>query len=115
MQKYVDVDLVDRVKSFPNILIPTSIHLQTSASIQPRTSLSKFGRNSINFFIRLLHTNSKDRYTLRDPLLLEKYDSLFFVPLIHVKFSLTTNMPQQWLDSSRCHSRAAAIAKMPSG
>ena len=36
MQKYVN--LVDLVKSFP-----TSIHLQKSASIQPRTISSKFG------------------------------------------------------------------------
>ena len=35
VQKYAN--LVDRVKSFP-----TSIYLQKSASIQPRTSLSKF-------------------------------------------------------------------------
>ena len=28
--------------------------LQTSASIQPRTSLSKFGGDSVHFFIRLL-------------------------------------------------------------
>ena len=38
MQKYVNlVNLVDLVKSFP-----TSIYLQNLASIQPRTSLSKF-------------------------------------------------------------------------
>ena len=47
MQKYVN--LVDLVKSFP-----TSIYLQNSASIQPRTSLSKFGGNFNSFFIRLL-------------------------------------------------------------
>ena len=38
VQKYVN--LVDLVKSFP-----TSIYLQKSASIQPRTSLSKFAKN----------------------------------------------------------------------
>ena len=47
MQKYVN--LVDLVKSFP-----TSIYLQKSASIQPRTSLSKFGGKFNSLFIRLL-------------------------------------------------------------
>ena len=40
MQKYVH--LVDLVESFP-----TSIWSQNSASIQPRTSLSKFGENEL--------------------------------------------------------------------
>ena len=40
VQKYAN--LVDRVKSFP-----TSIYLQKSASIQPRTSLSKLHVNSL--------------------------------------------------------------------
>ena len=39
VQKYVN--LLDLVKSFP-----ISIYLQKSASIQPRTSLSKFGGES---------------------------------------------------------------------
>ena len=51
------VNLVDLVKSFPcpffsiffsnqiHVAIQTSIHLQNSASIQPRTSLSKFANN----------------------------------------------------------------------
>ena len=47
MQKYVN--LVDLVKSFP-----TSIYLQKSASIQPRTSLSKIGGQFNLSFIRLL-------------------------------------------------------------
>ena len=47
MQKYVN--LVDLVKSFP-----TNIYLQKSASIQPRTSLSKFGGKFNSLFIRLL-------------------------------------------------------------
>ena len=47
VQKYVN--LVDLVKSFP-----MSIYLQKSASIQPRTSLSKFGGNFNSIFIRLL-------------------------------------------------------------
>ena len=47
MQKYVN--LVDLVKSFP-----TSIYLQKSTSIQPRTSLSKFGGKFSSFFMRLL-------------------------------------------------------------
>ena len=47
MQK--SVNLVDLVKSFH-----TSICLQKSASIQPRTSLSKFGGDSIHFFNPLL-------------------------------------------------------------
>ena len=46
MQKYVN--LVDLVKSFP------TTYLRKSASIQPRTSLSKFGGDSIHFFIRLI-------------------------------------------------------------
>ena len=46
MHKYVN--LADLVKSFP-----TSIYLQTSASIQPRTSL-KFGGDSIHIFNSLL-------------------------------------------------------------
>ena len=47
VQNYVN--LVDRVKSFP-----TSIYLQKSASIEPRTSLSKFGGKFNSLFIRLL-------------------------------------------------------------
>ena len=47
VQKYVN--LVDLVKSFP-----TSIYLQKSASIQPRTSLSKFGGKFNSLFICLL-------------------------------------------------------------
>ena len=47
MQTYAN--LVDLVKSFP-----TSIYLQKSASIQPRTSPSKFGGNFNSIFIRLL-------------------------------------------------------------
>ena len=39
MQKFVN--LVDLVKSFP-----TTIYLQRFVSIQPRTSLSKFAKNS---------------------------------------------------------------------
>ena len=46
-KKYVN--LVDLVKSFP-----TSIYLQKSASIQPRTSLSKFGGKFKSLFIRVL-------------------------------------------------------------
>ena len=42
MQEYIH--LVDLVKSFP-----TSIYLQNSASIQSRTSLSKFGGDPIHF------------------------------------------------------------------
>ena len=56
VQKYAN--LVDRVKSFP-----TSIYLQKSASIQPRTSLSKFGGNFNPLFIRLL--NSHDNMLLQ--------------------------------------------------
>ena len=40
MQKHVN--LVDLVKSFPTIAIPTNIYLQNLASIQKRTSLIKF-------------------------------------------------------------------------
>ena len=40
------VDIVDLVKGFPRSFIPTSIHLQRFVSIQPRTSLSKFAKNS---------------------------------------------------------------------
>ena len=47
MQKYVN--LVDLIKNFP-----TSVYLQISASIQPRSSLSKSGGNSIDLFIRVL-------------------------------------------------------------
>ena len=47
MQKYVN--LVDLVKSFP-----TSIYLQKSASIQPRTSPSKIGGKFNSLFICLL-------------------------------------------------------------
>ena len=59
MQKYVN--LTDLVKSFP-ILIPTSIFLQKSASIQPRTRFSKFGGHSISIhlFIGLLTNNPVD-------------------------------------------------------
>ena len=49
VQKYVN--LVDLVKSFP-----ASIYLQKSASIQPRTSLSKFEVIYSLLFIRLLTT-----------------------------------------------------------
>ena len=48
MQKYVN--RVDLVKSFP-----TSIYLQKSASIQPRTSFSQFGGKFNSLFIRLLN------------------------------------------------------------
>ena len=50
MQKHVN--LVDLVKSFP-----TSIYLQKSASIQPRTNLSKSGEKFNSLFIRLLRWN----------------------------------------------------------
>ena len=53
MQKYVH--LVDLVKSFP-----TSIYLQKSASIQPRTSVSKFGGKLNSLFIRLLSLNWRE-------------------------------------------------------
>ena len=42
----------DRVALVKSIL--TTTYLQNSASIQPRTSLSKFGGDSIYLFIRLL-------------------------------------------------------------
>ena len=48
MQKYAN--LADLVKS-----LPTSIYLQRSASIQPRTSLSKFEVIYSLLFIRLLN------------------------------------------------------------
>ena len=51
VQKHVN--LVDLVKSFP-----TSVYLQKSASIQPRTSLSKFGGKFNSLFIRLLNPES---------------------------------------------------------
>ena len=53
VQKYVN--LVDLVKSFP-----TSIYLQKSASIQPRTSLSKFGGKFNSLFIRLINDDPKE-------------------------------------------------------
>ena len=37
---------------------PTSLHLQKSASIQAKTSLSKFGGDSIHLFIRLRTHNA---------------------------------------------------------
>ena len=52
MQRYVN--LVDLVKSFP-----TSIYLQKSASIHPRTSLSKFGGKFNSVFIRVLRSESR--------------------------------------------------------
>ena len=54
VQKYVN--LVDLVKSFP-----TSIYLQKSASIQPRTSLSKFGGKFNSLFIRLVTLCTKKK------------------------------------------------------
>ena len=48
------VHCVDLGESFPTILIPTSIYLQKSASIQPRTSPSKFGGKFNSLFICLL-------------------------------------------------------------
>ena len=48
------VHCVDLGESFP-----TSIYLQKSASIQPRTSLSKFGEKFNSLFIRLLTTNRR--------------------------------------------------------
>ena len=47
------VHRVDLGESFP-----TSIYLQKSASIQPRTSPSKFGGNFNSSFIRLLTNES---------------------------------------------------------
>ena len=44
-----DVNIIDLVKSFP-----TSIYLQKSASIQPRTSPSKFGGKFNSLFTSLL-------------------------------------------------------------
>ena len=54
-KRRINVNLVDLVKSFP-----TSFYLQKSASIQPRTSLSKFGGKFNSLFIRVLtdHTQS---------------------------------------------------------
>ena len=46
------VHCVDLGESFP-----TGIYLQKSASIQPRTSLSKFGGKFNSLFIRLLRAN----------------------------------------------------------
>ena len=66
MQKYVN--LVDLVKSFL-----TSIYLQKSASIQPRTSLSNLGGKFNSLFIRLL-TREK---VLASPSFGESF-SLFF-------------------------------------
>ena len=63
MQKYVN--LVDLVKSFP-----TSIYLQKSASIQPRTSLSKFGGKFNSLIIRLLNRAVGSRAHHVCPLLL---------------------------------------------
>ena len=63
MQKYVN--LVDLVKSFP-----TRIYLQKSASIQPRTSLSKLGGKFNSLFIRLL---SDDIGVIGDLLLSAKF------------------------------------------
>ena len=54
MQK--SVNLVDLVKCFH-----TSIYLEKSASIQPRTSLSEFGDDFIHLFIRLLRSDRSDR------------------------------------------------------
>ena len=59
MQKYVN--LVDLVKSFP-----TSIYLQKSASIQLRTSLSKFGGKFNSLFIRLLSPDAHACWTRQD-------------------------------------------------
>ena len=53
---YNVIHRVDLVKSFP-----TSIYLQKSASIQPRTSLSKFGGKFNSLFIRLLTRGSSSR------------------------------------------------------
>ena len=53
MQKRVN--LVDLVKSFP-----TSINLQKSASIQPRTSPSKFGEKFNSLFTSLLGVHKAD-------------------------------------------------------
>ena len=52
------VHSVDLGESFP-----TSIYLQTSASIQPRTSLSKFGGKFNSLFIRLLSNNQDGTVT----------------------------------------------------
>jgi len=48
--KNIAEDFVDLGESFP-----TSIYLQKSASIQPRTSLTKFGGKLNSIFIRLLN------------------------------------------------------------
>ena len=52
------VHCVDLGESFPT-LIPTRIYLQKSASIEPRTSPSKFGGNFNALFIRLLNTDTR--------------------------------------------------------
>ena len=45
---------------------PTSIYLQKSASIQPRTSLSKFGEKFNSLFIRLLRAKPPARRVLQN-------------------------------------------------
>ena len=55
----------------PTSIIPTSISLQKSASIQPRTGHPKFGGDSIHLFIRLLRPGhfGPDQYSnLGNPL-----------------------------------------------
>ena len=59
-KRRINVNLVDLVKSFP-----TSIYLQKSASIQPRTSLSKFGGKFNSLFIRLLNYQLRPQRGLR--------------------------------------------------
>ena len=53
MYYLVLINLVDLVKSFP-----TNIYLQKSASIQPRTSPSKFGGNYSILFNRVLRSDT---------------------------------------------------------
>ena len=56
IQKYVH--LVDLVKSFPTSSYSNEYLLAKSASIQPRTSLSKFGGKFNSIFIRLLRAQA---------------------------------------------------------
>jgi len=62
-QRRINVNLVDLVKSFPtkdpSFQRVSSIYSQKSSSIQPRTSLSKFGGGSIRLLISILSSQLK--------------------------------------------------------
>ena len=90
-------------------LIPTSIYLQQSASIQPRTSLSKFGGKLNSSFIRLLtpEDNPVGSHKRMIPSVSEQsafsgYGMLRFILNISYSVANFSARAFEWLDFRHC-------------